>query len=188
MVKFLCYWLCRVYGWEIKVTHFNDIKSCVVVGAPHTSNWDFFPAMAVCHLIPGKTHYAIKKEWMKFPASIFFKLTGGVGINRKKKEGEPSITDQLANFFSLDESFKLMISPEGTRRAMEQWKTGFYYVAQKAKVPIVVCEADYSRKFAGSIGVIYPSNFEKDMKKLIELYRNSIGNNPEKFKLDQRFI
>ncbi len=81
----------------------------------------------------------------------------------------------------------LMISPEGTRKPNENWKTGFYYIAQKAGVPIVVGYPDYKKKEAGLGLVIYPTNFDDDMKKINEFYSKCTGAKPENFLLDKRF-
>ena len=117
------------------------------------------------------------------------KQTGAIGIDRKeiKKNNSSNTTDLMAELFQKYKDLVLMISPEGTRKPNANWKSGFYYIASKARVPIVLGYADWAKKEAGLGKVIYPTNFEEDMKAIMDFYRNITGKHHQNFKLDERF-
>jgi len=189
MVRQLCTVIFKMTGWKYKNSVPDDLRSFVFIGAPHTSNYDFIPAMAMCCLMKRNANFVIKKEWLKFPLNLFFKLIGGIGVERNasKKSKPSSSTDDMAQLFSKHKEFVLMIAPEGTRSPNGNWKTGFYYIALKAKVPLVLGYANYKTKEAGPGLVIYPTDFEKDMIKITDFYKEIEGRIPENFLLDHRF-
>lgn len=168
----------------------DDLRSFVFLGAPHTSNHDFVPAMACLYYIKRNSRYIIKDDWMKFPFNLFFKWTGAIGINRKDiAEGKiKSTTDIMANLFKKYEELSLVVAAEGTRKKREQWKTGFYYIAEKADVPIVLAYGDFEKKKTGVGKIIYLKDFESDMKEIMGFYQKIKGKNPENFSIDLRFI
>ena len=188
-MRTLCTALFRASGWEFKSDLPASLRSFLFLGAPHTSNFDFIPAMAVATLLKRNTKFIIKDEWTKFPMSLIMKPAGAIGLDRKKlaQEGSGSNTDLMAQLFKTYPELVLMIAGEGTRKATDAWKTVFYYIAQKARVPIVLGYADFKKKIAGTGPIIYPSDFEKDMKQIMDFYRNITGKIPENFKLDSRF-
>jgi len=190
MFREICTLIFKASGWKFKNQVPDDLRSFVFLGAPHTSNHDFLPAMAISYLMKRNAHFVIKKEWLKFPLNLFFKPIGGIGVERNvvKESKTTSYTDVMADLFKAHSEFVLMIAPEGTRSPNKNWKTGFYYIAQKAKVPLVLGYADYAKKEAGLGMVIYPEDFEKDMIKIMDFYRGMNGKMPENFQLDQRFI
>lgn len=189
MIRTICTFIFKLTGWKfINQVVPEDLRSFVLVGAPHTSNYDFIPAMALATLLKRNTRFVIKIEWTKFPFGPILVPAGAVGIDREKVKRENlSTTDSMANFFKEYSEFVLMISPEGTRRPVDQWKTGFYYIAQKANVPIVLAAGDYEKKELVVGKIIYPNNFEEDMHAIMDFYRDVKGKNPEKFKLDSRY-
>ncbi len=189
MLKAVCVFIFKATGWKFKTEIPSELRSFIFIGAPHTSNWDFVPAMAMAHLLKRNARFVIKAEWVKFPLGLIMKPAGAIGLDRNKlKAGAGSNTDLMALLFKEYPELVLMISPEGTRKPNENWKTGFYYIAQKANVPIVLGYADYSTKTAGVGKVIYPTNFEQDMIQITDFYREIKGCHPENFKLDKRFV
>ena len=166
----LIYKLC---GW--KVTHFlsDDIKQCVVVVAPHTSNWDFIYGMATVKIMRLNQNFIIKKEWIRFPFKRMFRSLGALPIERNKNNinGEKTSTvDAMADLFSQKDILRMVITPEGTRSKREKWKTGFYYVALKANVPIALAFMNYETKTSGIDKIIYPTgDYKKDMKEIMDL-------------------
>ncbi|MFZ4713307.1 MAG: 1-acyl-sn-glycerol-3-phosphate acyltransferase [Bacteriovoracaceae bacterium] len=186
MFRKICYLGALLQGWKFKPALLKDLKSYVLVGAPHTSNWDFLPAVGLMYLI-GDPKFIIKKSWLKFPMSLILKPMGAFGVERNQSHGAHQ-TDVLADIFKSNDHFIMMISPEGTRSPNDQWKTGFYTVAQKAGVPIVLSYADYSTKTVGIAKIIYPKDYESDMKEIMSAYREFQGKVPQNFKLDKRFI
>ena len=189
MVKFLCYLIFRLQGWTFENRLKDHYSSYVFVGAPHTSNWDFIPAMAV-GFKTGHAKFVIKNDWLRFPLNLFFKPIGAIGIDRSKiKTGAvSSTTDMMAELFTDYKDLILMIAPEGTRSATAEWKSGFWHIAHKAQVPIVLGFADYKKKIAGLGLVIHTSDFEQDMRRIMEFYKSITPCDPSKFKLDQRFL
>ena len=181
----LFYKLC---GW--KVTHFmsDDIKKCVIIVAPHTSNWDFPFGMGTVKIMKLNQNFVIKKEWVRFPFKRLFLSLGAVPIDRNnnKKDGEKvSTVDAMVDLFSTRDVLRLVITPEGTRSRVEKWKTGFYYVALKAKVPIALAFINYETKSCGIDKIIYPTgDYKNDMKEIMDFYKNMKGKNNHNFSVD----
>ncbi len=177
-----------LFGW--KVSHFlsDDIKKCVIVVAPHTSNWDFVFGMGAVAVMKLRQRFVIKKEWIRFPLKNLMLSLGALPIDRNKKNSDgdkKSSVDAIADLFEGREELRMVITPEGTRSRVEKWKTGFYYVALKANVPIALAFINYETKTCGIDKVIYPTgNFEADMKLIMDFYRKFKGKNPENFALD----
>lgn len=189
MFKQICHRLTLLNGWKFQGEIPADLKSFVVVGAPHTSNWDFFPAMSLMFLLNRNVKFIMKKSWLKFPMNLLLENMGALGIDRDsiQNEGQSNTTDTLSELFKTHKNLALMISPEGTRKPNENWKTGFYYIAKKAGVPIVLVFADYEKKIAGVGKIIYPDDYDKDMQTITDFFKDKKGKNQSNFKLDKRF-
>lgn len=178
----------KLLGW--KVTHFlsNDIKKCVIIVAPHTSNWDFIYGMGAVSVMKLNQRFVIKKEWIRFPMKRLMLSLGALPIDRKKSgenEEKKSSVDAIAELFKDRDELRMVITPEGTRSRVEKWKTGFYYVALKANVPIALAFINYETKTCGIDVVIHPTgDFKSDMKKIMNFYKNIKGGNPQNFSLD----
>ena len=124
----------------------------------------------------------MKKEWFFFPLGYIFKAMGGVPVDRKNKKN--SLTEQMIKRFGLNKEFRLAISPEGTRKKNTQWKTGFYYIALGAKVPISLAHIDYGKKEIGlSLNFLPTGNVEADMEEIKNFYTGFKGKYPDKFSL-----
>lgn len=188
MLKETCTFLFKLSGWKFENTVPDDLRSFILLGAPHTSNHDFLPAMAMAYLMKRNAKFVIKKEWLKFPLNLIMKPAGAIGIDRNKlKEGAQSNTDAMAALFDVYPELVLMITPEGTRARTAKWKTGFYYIAQKAHVPIVLGYADFEKKIAGFGPVIYPKNLEEDMRTIMNFYSTIRGKRPDHYEPDARY-
>lgn len=189
MIKQICTLIFKASGWTFKNSIPEDLRSFVFIGAPHTSNHDFVPAMAVSYLLKRNARFVIKKEWLRFPLNLFFGPIGALGLDREALKGAKngSNTDVMAALFKDQKELVLMIAPEGTRSPNRKWKTGFYYIAQKAGVPIVCGYADYAKKEAGVGLIVYPQDFDKDMQAITDFYRGMSGAKPNNFLLDERF-
>lgn len=180
--------LFKLLGW--KVSHYlsDDIKKCVIVVAPHTSNWDFVFGMGAVGVMKLNQRFIIKKEWIRFPLKKLMFSLGALPIDRNKKNSideKKSSVDAIADLFKDHDELRLVITPEGTRSKVEKWRTGFYYVALKANVPIALAFINYETKTCGVDKIIYPTgNFEADMKLIMDFYKNIKGKNPENFSLD----
>jgi 1-acyl-sn-glycerol-3-phosphate acyltransferase len=189
MIKQLCYLALKAQGWKFEVQLPEDLRSFVFLGAPHTSNHDFMPAMAVAWVMQRNARFLIKSDWMKFPLNLFMGPLGAMGLDRKLiNQGQPqSNTDAMAQVLKEHPDLVLMIAPEGTRKGNSKWKTGFYYVAQKAGVPIALGYADYARKKAGIGPIIYPTDYPRDMQQIMQFYQHIGAKIPSNFQLDDRF-
>ncbi len=192
MSRFISRFFLSLFRWKINKEMPKEVnEKCVMICAPHTSNKDFPLAMWVMSALRVKFRFTIKEEWMKSLAGGFFKWMGGIAIKRKpQKEGEnrKSMTEAMAELFKENSKLCLMVTAEGTRSLCKQWKTGFYYVALTASVPIVLAYLDYEKREAGIGKVIYPcGDIAKDMKEIMTFYKDIKGRFPEKFSLDERY-
>ncbi|MEO7313263.1 MAG: 1-acyl-sn-glycerol-3-phosphate acyltransferase [Chitinophagaceae bacterium] len=190
MIRWLCKIIIKLCGWTIDETMPIDMKKCMVIAAPHTSNWDFWYCMAAFQIYRLKIRFTVKKEWMKFPYSLLMKPLGGIGIDRSPKivgAERISHTDAMINLFNSHEQLIIIFTPEGTRSRVEKWKTGFYHVAVGAGIPICLAYCDYKAKKAGIAKVIYPNDYEKDMREIMAFYKTITAKFPENFSVDKEF-
>ncbi|WP_281613720.1 1-acyl-sn-glycerol-3-phosphate acyltransferase [Flammeovirga sp. SubArs3] len=196
MIRLIFRFLFWFNGWKIKVDHIplETMKRSVFLAAPHTSNWDAVYMVSAMRQIGIKLRFAIKREWIRFPLSIAIKPMGAIGIDRRPKtKGAErlSMVDAMANLFDENEELALVIPPEGSRSLRTEWKSGFYYVALKAKVPILLAYLDFDKKIGGVIEAFMPTgDFEADMKHITEAYKKAAPapKFPALFSLDQRYI
>ncbi len=184
MLKFISISMFNLMGWKLEGEMPADIKKCILIAGPHTSSLDFFFAMAgfYKHNLPVKV--LIKKEWAEF--FLFRRLlknAGIMGVNRKKST---TMVDTLADLITrTDEDIAVMIAPEGTRKMARRWKTGFYYIALKAKVPLVLTSLDYAKKIAAIGPAFMPTgDFKKDMQIVRDYYRDITPKYPQNFSLE----
>ena len=159
-------------GWKI-VGDYNFPKKCVLIAVPHTSNWDFFYARLYSYIVKIQPKYLAKKE-LFFPfISHLIKLNGGIPVDRSKNN---NLVDFLSEKIINSKAIILSLSPEGTRKKVDKWKTGFYYIAQKANVPIVIVGINYKKKEIGIIDKLYTTNnFKQDMKSIQKQLTNISG-------------
>lgn len=168
----------RLLGWKTVGSIPSEITKYVILAAPHTSNWDFFYGRLYFYIFKIPVKFFIKKEWFFFPMGFFFDLMGGVPVDRSKNT---NLTDEIAKSFEKNKEMAMMVTPEGTRSYSPDWKKGFYFIAQKAKVPIILGFLDYSKKEAGFGPVFYPTgDVDKDIEEIKTFYRSKKGRFPEK--------
>ena len=168
-------------GWTEHVTVPRH-KKCVICVAPHTSNWDFIMAELYYFAIGRRAGFLMKKEWFFWPMGLLFRRLGGVPVERSRKT---SLTDQLAEKAVAAETFELAVTPEGTRSLTRQWKRGFYFIALKAKLPIMLFAIDFSKKQIVCTKTIVPSgDVETDMQEIFEYYKPFSGKHPERFAIE----
>lgn len=180
MKKISAFLFNKILGWRVagEVPH---LPKCVIAVAPHTSNWDFIVAKLAYSSLGRTAHFLIKSEWFFFPFNLFFKRIGGIPVNRSISE---SLTDTLAEKFKKREQMELAIAPEGTRKPVTEWKKGFYFIALKANVPIMLIGLDYGKKEARFLGLFHPTgDYECDIIKIKSYYRDIRGKRPENFLL-----
>ena len=165
-------------GWKTPPP-LPDVKKCVLVVAPHTSNWDFPIGMAYALWYRLQARWVGKDSLFKFPVGGAFKWMGGIPVDRSQRH---NFVHQAAALFEQHETLWMAVTPEGTRSKVDKWKTGFYYIALEAKVPIVLAYIDYGRKEAGIDRVIYPTgDLETELDDILAYYANITGNRPEQW-------
>lgn len=147
--------------------------------APHTSNWDFVLGRLYSNAVGLKCNFLMKKEWFFWPLGVLMRRMGGVPVYRSRQMGS---TDLLAKKAIEADEFRLCITPEGTRKPNREWKRGFYYIALKANIPIVLYGLDYERRLIKCTKMVVPTgDIEKDMQEIKEYFREFKGLHPEKF-------
>ncbi|HKK40307.1 MAG TPA: 1-acyl-sn-glycerol-3-phosphate acyltransferase [Cryomorphaceae bacterium] len=173
----LCVWWFKLSGWKLKGEIPADTKQYILVVAPHTSNIDFFVGVAARKLLHINVKYLAKKELFKFPFRGLFLGLGGYPVDRSKKN---SLVDQVVGFFHNPKDFALCVTPEGTRKKTKSWKTGFYVMAQKAQVPIVMCGFDYALKQVIISESFEPSgNMNEDLDHMHGFFEKITPKHPE---------
>jgi len=181
----------KLMGWETDNHWPENLSQCVMIAAPHTSNWDALYARLALKALGVNVRLTIKDSYMKFPLGPFVRAMGGIGIDRRPKQaGEPrlSMVQVMTDLFKHHPELVMLVTPEGTRARQEQWKTGFYYVAVNAGVPIALAYMDYEQKKAGVGKIIHPTgNFEEDMAEIMDFYAGIQAKFPEDFSVDQRY-
>ena len=159
--------LLDLMGWEFEGTVPN-LSRFVVIGAPHTSNWDFVVAMSIIGALGLRVTWLAKHTIFRWPLGLLLRQLGGVPVDRRKSHG---LVEQATQAFSREAGLVVGIAPEGTRRRTERWKTGFYHIASGAGVPIVPAYLDFSRKRVGMGTPLMPTgDLEADLRRLKEFY------------------
>ena len=149
------------------------MQKCVVIVVPHTSWVDFLLGLLVRRVINKKFHYVGKKSLFKPPFGWYFRWLGGTPVDRSKSSDTVSA---IAQIFDDRDEFRFALAPEGTRKKVSQWKTGFYYIAHKAGVPIIMVAFDYGKKEIKFSQPFYASgDFDKDWPFFKEFYRGVTG-------------
>ena len=170
----------KLNGWKI-VGPYTYPKKCLVIAAPHTSNWDFFIGRCYAYIIGIKPKYLVKSELFLPVLATFLKWNGGIPVFRKAKN---NVVEQVVDMFENATQLHLGIAPEGTRTKVAKWKTGFYHIASKSKVPLLLFAMDYKKKEVGVIAeFMITGDFEKDMFFIQQQYANVIGKIPDNYNL-----
>ena len=164
-------------GWKPS-GQFPPDRKFVIMGASHTSNWDFLVFLGTVNALGRKVRFIGKHSLFKWPMGGFMRALGGVPVNRAAPQ---DLVSQIVEQFDAHDDFVLVIAPEGTRSATSQWKTGFYQIALKAGVPIVCAGPDYPSR-RGVIGpVIHPTgDMEKDLVTAFAFFRTLTPRHPDR--------
>ena len=168
----------KLEGWKAKSEFPNHLKKGVVIVGPHTYWKDFTLGIAfrsVLKIRHGK--YLGKAELFNGPFGFIFRWLGGTGVDRFSKHG---VVDQVVDKLNNAENLFIALSPEGTRKKVEKLRTGFYYIAKKANVPIIMVGLDYSKKELSVAEPFYTTDDEvADFRKIIEFFAPIKGYKPE---------
>ncbi|WP_221091474.1 1-acyl-sn-glycerol-3-phosphate acyltransferase [Deinococcus aquaedulcis] len=172
----LAVWALRLAGWEAVLAPPPSLK-CVGAVAPHTHNADFWPGIFWTWATRSPARFVAKRELFFFPVGVFMRAVGGLALDRRRSGG--NFVDAVVGIIEREEEIMLAIAPEGTRSRGDYWKTGFYYMALEAKVPIAVTVLDWGRRRVGIVGYVTPTgNLEADFAKLREYFQDVRGHTP----------
>ena len=167
--------LMSLFGWRIEAD-IPNLPKFVLVGAPHTSNWDFILTMATQFALSVQISWMAKRSLFRWPFKGIMEWLGGVPIDRAAQGG--GIVDQTVEVFNNRDKFVIAIMPEATRSKAHQWKTGFYHIAEGAKVPLVMVRFDYGRKVMGVGPTLEPSgDMTADIAQIQSIYSGIEGKN-----------
>jgi len=166
-----------LFGWKVEGEYTEEVNVCVIAVAPHTSNWDFIWGIMARSIYGINAHYLIKDSFFKPGIGWFFRVTGGIPVDRTKKN---DLTTRLKKILYSSEKVQIVFTPEGTRKRVDKWKSGFYWVAFEAGLPIVMHGIDYKKKVVTMSKPFYPTgNWEDDKKTFEEYYSDKTPANPE---------
>ena len=187
MIQFISHIILKIAGWKMTGRLPEDVKTAVFIAAPHTSNWDFLIGRAGLYQLGiKKINFLIKKELFKFPLGPIIRLLGAIPVDRSKNNNAIS---EIGKMFNKNKKLFLLITPEGTRKLVTQWKKGYYQIAMNAEVPIVLTYVDYGKKEGGIGPVLYPTgNYEEDFKFISDFYKTKTAKFPENFNLSPQFM
>ena len=167
----------RLLGWKIEGAFDENIKKCVAMVLPHTSWHDFYLGIFTRGISGLEINWVGKKELFRFPFGFYFRWMGGEPLDRS---GSLNKVDAIAKIFEKYDEFRLGIAPEGTRKKVNELKSGFYYIAVKANVPIIPVAFDFGRKTVNIGMPFYPTNnYENDLKILLNHFDGVFGKNSE---------
>jgi len=179
MMSRISQWILQLFGWKIIGDFPADQNKFLVIVAPHTSNWDFLLGLLVRSTLKEKrVKFIGKKSLFRFPYGFIFRALGGYPVDRKKSSG---FVDSIIQIYNREEVFATTITPEGTRSKVDKLKTGFYYIAKGANVPLVLVQFDYANKIVRFREPLHVSgDFEADMEIINNYFRGIQGKHPEK--------
>jgi 1-acyl-sn-glycerol-3-phosphate acyltransferase len=175
--RFFSQLLLNIHGWRLTGTPPKE-KKYVIVGYPHTSNWDVYYGLLVCNAFGVKPNWIAKQQLFKGPLKYLFHQLGAIPVNRKSPKG---FVEQIVDKLNQSTQMVITISPEGTRDKTDYWKSGFYRLAKQANVPAVVVYLDYANKKAGfSEPITMSDNIVYDVEKMKRFLAGKTGKFPHK--------
>lgn len=172
----------RMFGWKVEIT-VPDVPKCVIVVAPHTSNWDFIIGKLAYWSVGRTAGFLMKSAWFFWPLGAFFRAIGGIPVEPRRQG--VSLTKIVVQKFNDAARMQLAITPEGTRARQTQWHTGFLHIALDANVPVMLGVIDFAKKEVVVKDQFKPSgNIDADLRAVKEYYRGAVGRYPDKFTID----
>ena len=164
----------KIWGWTILGDFKKDtIKKAVIIVVPHTSWVDFWVAILTRKSLKTPVNFIAKKELFTWPFGYYFRWMGGAALDRTPGQNK---VQAIAKIFDTKDEFRLALSPEGTRKKVTEWKTGYYYIAYTAKVPIIPVSLNYKTKTVTFYEPFYPTgNIKADTKKIKLYFKGIVG-------------
>jgi 1-acyl-sn-glycerol-3-phosphate acyltransferase len=177
MFKAISKLILSAMGWKAANPFPSNVKKYVVIVGPHTSSWDFIIGVLFRSALKIEVRFLGKEELFKGPFGFIFRWLGGFPVDRFHHS---NMVDSVVRIFDSKEEFGIALSPEGTRKRVEKLRTGFYYIALKARVPVIMAGLDYKKKCAiFSAPIDLTGNQEADFQKIYAFFRNITGKIPE---------
>jgi 1-acyl-sn-glycerol-3-phosphate acyltransferase len=165
----------RWRGWQVSGV-FPTLPKYVLIGAPHTSNWDFPLTLGICFALRAKIYWMGKDSLFRGPLGPLMRWLGGIPVTRSRST---SLVQQMVERYQRSDELVVAIAPEGTRDQVSEWKTGFYHIANGAGVPVVLGFLDYRRKTGGIGPVFQPTgDLERDLAEIRAFYADIEGFRP----------
>jgi 1-acyl-sn-glycerol-3-phosphate acyltransferase len=185
MLKFIGKLILKVAGYKIVDTTPKGVQNyqkAVMIAAPHTSNWDYVYTMAALYALEIPIKYLGKESLFKFPLGILVKNLGGIPVRRDQKNN--LVNDMAKMINDSTEQMQLIVPAEGTRSYSKEWKSGFYHIANVAKVPIILGFLDFAKKQVGFLDEFNPTgDYEKDLKSIQKKYVGITPKHPDLYSL-----
>ena len=176
LLRWLAIGLLKLIRWR-SIGRPPDCRKFVLIGAPHTSNWDFPIMLLVVLKLRLRLYWMGKHSLFPFPFGTLMRWLGGIPIDRSRSH---NTVDQIVSLYQQQDELVILVPPEGTRKKVEQWKTGFYHIADNAGVPIMMGYLDAGPREAGLADFFQPTgNPEEDMKAIRHFYADKTGIRPE---------
>lgn len=171
----------KIAGWRVNIT-VPDYPKCIICVAPHTSNWDFILGLLAYSAVGRRAGFLMKEAWFFWPLGCLFRAIGGIAVPKEKGS---RLSDEIVRRFDSTDRMQLAITPEGTRKRVTHWRTGFLHIAAEAHVPILLGAIDFATK-----QIIIEEEFKPtgdiyaDMRAIKDYYSPFVGRYPDKFTTD----
>ena len=166
----------RLVGWSL-VADLPASQKFLLIGAPHTSNWDFPIALLMLAGMGLKLYWVGKDSLFKGIKGSVMRGLGGIPVERGARK---NFVGQIVDLYNKRDKMVITMAPEGTRKYLDHWKTGFYHIALNAKIPIALGFLNYANKTCGVGGYFTPTgDREADLKTLREFYADKVGKFPQ---------
>ena len=183
LLKMFSILVLRLAGWTLVGQMPTNTPKSVVIAAPHTSNWDLPYTLMVAFALDLNIHWMGKIQIFRFPFQGLMQWLGGIAVDRSQSTNMVSASAHTLR--DADGELHLVVPPEGTRAQSRHWKTGFYYIALEAQVPIVLGFLDFGSKTSGLGPTLLPTgDLEADMKRIKAFYAPFKGKNASQFVID----
>lgn len=163
----------RLFGWRYEDQRTGPLSKCVILGVPHSTNWDLPVTLLASLALQVPAVFMMKDSWFKGPLAALFYWLGGIPVNRR---AAASAVQQMVDAFNESENLYLVIAPEGTRKQVQHWKLGFYWIATGAGVPVIPAYIDYKAKRVGlGPALTMTGDLAADFKQLQDFYGRELG-------------
>jgi 1-acyl-sn-glycerol-3-phosphate acyltransferase len=182
LLRWICTAILRADGWRIEAGLPPGLSKCVLIAAPHTSNWDFVYLLLASFALRLNIYWMGKASLFSGPFGPVMRWLGGIAVNRE--ESGNLVAASVEALKNAEGPVQLVVPPEGTRSRVRRWKTGFYYIAVGAELPILPAYLDFGQRRLGLGPVFHPTgDIERDMPQIQAFYAPMQGKNPQQFDL-----